>query len=70
MESLKPVLVVFGYIFTEKSSGEFNTAGEVRCLSTPPSFSAMFSKGDNSRDFLLAYLEEEVFPKWGLLLKE
>ena len=36
----------------------------------PPTFSAMFSKGDNFRGFLFAYLEDEVFPIWGLLLKE
>ena len=35
-------------------------------MGTPPSFSAMFSKGDNLCDFL----ENEVFPKWGLLLKK
>ena len=34
------------------------------------SFSAMFSKGDNFGDFLFAYLRDEVFPKWGQLLKE
>ena len=26
--------------------------------------------GDSFCDFPFAYLEEEVFPKWGLLLKE
>ena len=41
----------------------------LRCMDTPPSFSTMFSKGDNFHDFLLAYLEDEVFPKWGLCLK-
>ena len=40
------------------------------CIGIPPSFSSMFSKGDNFLDFLLAYLEDEVFPKWGLFLKE
>ena len=39
-------------------------------MGVPPSFSAMFSKGDNFRDFLFAYLEDDVFPKWSLLLKE
>ena len=38
-------------------------------MGTPPSLSAMFSKGDNFGAFLFAYLENEVFPKWGLLLK-
>ena len=45
-------------------------AKQLRGMGTPPSFFAMFSKGDNFRDFLFAYLEEEIFPKWGLLLKE
>ena len=40
------------------------------CIGIPPSFSSMFSKGDNFLDFLLAYLEDEVFPNWGLFLKE
>ena len=31
---------------------------------------AMFSKGDNFCDFLFAYLDDRVFPKRGLLLKE
>ena len=43
-------------------------------MCTPPPFSAMisamFSKGDNFRDFMFAYLEDEGFPEWGLLLKE
>ena len=39
-------------------------------MGTPPSFSAMFSKGDNSPNFLFSNLKDEVFPKWGLLLKE
>lgn len=30
----------------------------------------MFSKKDKFRDFLIAYLEEEVFPEWGLYFKE
>ena len=38
-------------------------------MATPTSVSAMFSKGDNFNDSLFAYLEDEVFPKWGLLLK-
>ena len=42
----------------------------LRCKDTPPSFSTMFSKGDNFCNFLSAFLEDEVFPKWGLLLKE
>ena len=36
-------------------------------MGIPPAFSAMFSKGDNFRDFLFVYQEDEVFPKWGLL---
>ena len=36
----------------------------------PPSFSATFSKGDTFHCFLFAYLEDEVFLKWGLLFKE
>ena len=39
-------------------------------MGTPPYCSAIFSKGDNFHDFLFAYPEDEVFPKWGLLLKE
>ena len=39
-------------------------------MSTPPSFSAIYSKGDNFCDFLFAYLNDKVFSKWGLLLKE
>ena len=37
-------------------------------MGTSPPFSAKFSKGDNFYDF--AYLKDEVFPKWCLLLKE
>ena len=33
-------------------------------------FSAIFSKADNFRDFLYAYLEEEVYPVWVLLLRK
>ena len=32
--------------------------------------SAMFSKGDDFRDFLIAYLEKDFFPKWGVFLKK
>ena len=35
----------------------------LRCMGTPQSFSAMFSKGDNFCEFLFAYLEDEVFSK-------
>ena len=35
-----------------------------RFIGTPPSFSAIFSNGDNFCNFLFAYLEDEVFPKW------
>ena len=31
----------------------------LRCMCTPPNFSSMFSKGDNFRDFLVAYLEDK-----------
>ena len=34
-----------------------------------PSFFVMFSKRDNFRDFLFAYLQDELFPKYGLHLK-
>ena len=30
----------------------------------------MFSKGDNFLKFLFTYQEDEVFQKWGLLIKE
>ena len=39
-------------------------------MGTPSSFSTMFSKGDNFPDFLFVYLEDKIFPKWDLLLKE
>ena len=39
----------------------------LRCMGTPP---FMFSKGDNFRDFLFAYLEDGVFQKWILRLRE
>ena len=42
----------------------------LRYMGTSPSFSAMFSKGYNFHYFLFAYLEDKVFPKWGLLLKK
>ena len=32
-------------------------------MGASPSFSAMFSKEDSIRDFLFAYLEDEVFQK-------
>ena len=34
---------------------------DLRCIDTPPSFSCFHSKRDNSPDFLLASLNEEVF---------
>ena len=37
-------------------------------MGTSPSFSTMFTKGDNFPNFLFAYLED--LQKWGLLLKE
>ena len=38
-------------------------------MGTPPSFFlAMFLKGDNFRDFLFSFLDDEVLLKWGLLL--
>ena len=33
----------------------------LRCMGTLPSLSAIFSKGDNFRNFLFAYQEDEVF---------
>ena len=36
---------------------------------TSLSFFCQVFKGDNFCDFLFALLEEEVFPKWGLLLQ-
>ena len=44
--------------------------GPFKVYGYTPSFSAMFSKGDNFRDFPFAYLRNQVFPKWGLPLKE
>ena len=48
----------------------FRHLKKLRCMGSSPSFPTMFSKGDNFHDFLFAYLEGEVFPKRGLLLKE
>ena len=42
----------------------------IRCMCTLPCFPAIFTKGDNFRDFLFAYLEDEIFQKRDLLLKE
>ena len=39
-------------------------------MGTPLSFFAIFSKGDNFRDFLFVHLEDKVFPKWDLLVKK
>ena len=33
----------------------------LKCMGTPPSPFIMFSKGDNSRDFPVAYLKGEVY---------
>ena len=35
-----------------------------------PSFSSIFSKRDHFCKFLFLYLEDKIFPKKGLLLKE
>ena len=32
------------------------------CMGTPPSFSTMFSKGDNFCNLLFADMEDKVFP--------
>ena len=40
------------------------------CVGTPPSFSSMFSKGDNFHDFLFVDLEDYRYPKMGSTLKE
>ena len=37
-------------------------------MGSSPNFSAMFLKGDNFRDLLFAYLEDEIIPKWDLHL--
>lgn len=39
-------------------------------MGEPQSFSAVLSKGDNFRDSLIVYLEDEVFPKMEALLKQ
>ena len=39
-------------------------------MATSPSFSVMFSNGDNFHDLLFGYPENEVFQKWDLLLKK
>ena len=39
-------------------------------MGTCPSFSVMFSKGDSFHNFLFVYMEDEVFLKQGILLKE
>ena len=40
----------------------------LRCQGAPPSFSAMFSEGDNFHDFLFVYLEDSL-PKMLSTLK-
>ena len=35
-----------------------------------PLVPSCFQKGDNFHHFLFTYLEDKVFKKWGLLLKE
>ena len=40
------------------------------CIGKPPSCSAMFLKGDSFFYILFAYLEDEVFSKRDLLVKE
>ena len=41
----------------------------LRCMGTPPSFFRHVFKGRHIHDFLFAYLEDKVFPNWGLILK-
>ena len=55
----------YGLYYLHETNGYFS----LRYMGTPTFFS-MFTKGENSHDFLIAYLEDEVFSKWGLLLKE
>ena len=50
--------------------GDKNESSRVAPSKVYHLFSAMFSKRDNFHDILFAFLEEEVFLKWGLLLKE
>ena len=46
------------------------SVGHLRCLDAPPSFTDMFSKRENFCYFLFAVLEDEIFPKLNVLLKE
>ena len=41
----------------------------VRCIDTPPCFFRHFPKGNNFRDFLLAFLAVIALPNWSLLFK-
>ena len=45
----------------------FTVGVKQQCNATSPSFAA---KGGSFLNFLFAYLEDKVFRKWGLLLKE
>ena len=40
---------------------------DLKCMDTPPTFSVMFSKGDNFCDFLFVRLVDKIFSIWGLL---
>ena len=63
-------LEVVSVILHVKMFGVVRYFVNLRCMATLSSFSAMFSKRDNFRDFLFAYLEDKVFLKLGLFLKE
>ena len=45
-------------------------SGHLKVYEYTSIFSAIFSKGDNFHDVLFAYLEEEIFKRWDLLLKD
>ena len=53
-------MIKYNAIDLYKSISEGRIKSILRCMGTSLSFSAMFSKGDNFRDFLFDYLKDEV----------
>ena len=51
-------------------SGSSTSFTLIKVCGYTPIFSRQFCKGDNFHDVVFAYLEDEVFPEWGLLLKK
>ena len=42
----------------------------LRCMGTPSFFSIIFTKEDNCRNFLFAFLDSKILTKKGLFIKE